>query len=178
MNITRNTLNEIIRYEMVLLIKESEEFKLYKEGRLTEVEFMNKLRGMGKWAQGAALGAGMLGSLGAAPDVQASEPAAAHRSDRMFEMMDISEALQDLARGFEDTEQIKRVITDSDENRKMNVFINNAGELETNDPELFNHYIEMSKKIKNSYGDQLNDSNIKSPVHAAALGLVSEWSSR
>jgi hypothetical protein len=178
MNISRNTLNEIIKYEMVLVIKETEEYRLFQEGKLTETEFMNRLGGMGKWAKGAAIGAGMLGSLTGAPDVQAAEPTAVHRSDRMFEMMDISEALQDLAKGFENTKQIQKVTSDPDETRKMQIFIGNASELETKDPELFNHYIEASKKITNSYGEQLDDSNIKSPVHAAALGLVSEWSDR
>jgi hypothetical protein len=180
MNMTRSTLDSLIKEELVQMIRETEDFKLFQEGKINEAEFMDRLRGMGKWAKGAAMGAGMLGALGgAAPDVQAKSPTSVtsqHRSDRMFEMMDIVEALQDLARGFKDTEQIKKVTTDKEENRKMLVFLGNAEKLQTKDPELFNHYIEVSKKIRNSYGDRLSDSNIKSPVHAAAMGLVSEWS--
>jgi len=179
MKLAKYQLQKIIQEELVNIIQETDDYKLFQEGKLTEAEFMNKLRGMGKWAKGAALGAGMLGSLGAAtlPASQAQAATPHERSDRTFLMLNVMEALQDMARGFGNTEQIKRVHNDKRDMTNLGTAIRKVENLQESDPELFNHYISLSKTMKNSYGDQLTDENIKDPQAAAALGLLVGYTS-
>lgn len=178
MQIARTKLDQMIKEELVLMIKETTDYQLFKEGKITEAEFLDRIRGMGKWAKGAAMGAGMLGSLAGAtlPAGSAQAATTQQKADRAFQYMDVSEALQDLARGFKNTKIIKKL--DKEDKKVLRVFLQKAVDLSNSDPEQFNMYLEQSKTIRNSYGDQLTDDNIKNQVAAAALGLVSAYSQR
>jgi len=178
MQMARTKLDQMIKEELILMIEETTDYQLFKEGKITEAEFLDRIRGMGKWAKGAAMGAGMLGSLAGAtlPAGSAQAATTQQKADRAFEYMDVSEALQDLARGFKNTKIIKRL--SSEDKKVVRVFLQKASDLSNSDPELFNMYLEKSKTIRNSYGDQLTDDNIKNQIAAAALGLVGAYSER
>mgnify|MGYP003655630036 CR=1 FL=1 len=178
MKLARTQLDQLIKEELVLMIKETPEYRLFKEGKITEAEFLNKIRGMGKWAKGAAMGAGMLGSLAGAtlPAGQAQAASTQQRSNRAFEFMDVTEALQDYAKGLTDTKAIDKL---SEVDKKHVItFTEKARSLASSDPELFQMYLEEAKSIRTLYGDQLTDDNIKNTVAAAALGLVSAYANQ
>ena len=94
MQLARTKLDQMIKEELVLMIEETTDYQLFKEGKITEAEFLDRIRGMGKWAKGAAMGAGMLGSLAGAtlPAGSAQAATTQQKADRSFQYMDVSES--------------------------------------------------------------------------------------